>query len=121
MAFPIITYKHTNTHPDEELQNVVEQKLRSLEKYIGSETDIKCAIEMEKTGGKQTGLTHRVEANFWLAGTLYRAEATEESFEKAIDEVRDELDKEVRRAHKKRNSLLKKGGRKIKDMMRFGQ
>lgn len=121
MTFPTITYKHTNVEPDERLQQLIEQKFSALDKYIGNETDVRCAVEIEKTNGKEANKSHRVEVNFWLTGTLYRAEATDESFEKAVDEVREELDKEVRRAHKKHNSLLKKGGRKIKEMMRRGQ
>lgn len=120
MTLPHITFKHTNIDSDESLQSLVEKKFHSLDRYVGTETDVKCDVEFEKTHGKQTSQTYRVEANFWLAGVMYRAEAKDESFEKAIDEVRSELDKEMRRAHKKRNSLLKRGGRKIKQMMRFG-
>jgi len=50
-------------------------------------------------------------------GTLFRAEATEESFEKAIDEVRAEIDKSLRRAKEKHATLDKQAGREIKEQM----
>ena len=120
MAFPIINYKATNTALDPTLQKLVDQKFATLEKFVGDETDIKCDVEFEKVAPRQSGDLYRVEANLWFHGTLHRADATMDSFEKAIDEVRNELDKTLRRAAKKHDSLVKRGGRRIKEMLRFG-
>ena len=49
---------------------------------------------------------------------MFRAEATEETFEIAIDVVRNELDQAMRKSHEKRDSLKRQGGRKIKEMIR---
>ncbi|HMA78541.1 MAG TPA: ribosome-associated translation inhibitor RaiA [Candidatus Paceibacterota bacterium] len=120
MTMPIINYKATGMELDQELQTLLEAKFTSLEKYIGDETDVKCEVEFRKSAPQQNGKICAVEANIWLKGTMYRAEAAEDQFEKAIDEVREELDKELRRASKKSQSLIKRGGRKLKEMMRFG-
>ncbi|MFT7645202.1 MAG: ribosomal subunit interface protein [Candidatus Paceibacteria bacterium] len=120
MAFPMIQFKVTNTELIGELQDIMEQKLHSLEKYIGDETDVKCAVEFEKITSQHSGKIYRIETNLHVAGKLYRAESTETTFEEAIDEVRNELDKELRRANKKKETMVKKGGRIIKDMMKFG-
>lgn len=116
----MISYKGTNTELEERLQTLVDQKFQSLEKFIGNETDVKCEVEFEKVTASQSGRVHRVEANLWFAGKMYRAESTELSFEEAIDEVRNELDKELRRAHKKHDTLVRRGGRAIKQMLRMG-
>lgn len=121
MSFPIINFKATNTELDQRLQTLVDQKFSSLEKFIGDETDVKCDVEFEKVTASQSGKVFRLETNLWLAGTMYRAEATEQSFEEAIDEVRNELDKELRRANDKHDTLVKKGGRAIKEMMQNGE
>ena len=122
MTFPIIQFKATNTEMDDVLQDLTDRKLRSLEKFIqDNETDLKCEVEFEKVTAQQSGDVHRVEVNLFKEGKLYRAESTQDSFEKAVDEVRDELDKEMRRAHKKETTMLKQGGRAIKDMLRFGK
>lgn len=116
----MIQFKATNTEMIGELQDIMEQKLHSLEKYIGDETDVKCAVEFEKINAQTSGQIFRVEANLHVAGKLFRAESTETTFEEAIDEVRNELDKELRRSNKKQETLLKKGGRAIKKMLRKG-
>ena len=121
MAFPMIQFKATNTEMIGELQDIMEMKLHSLEKYIGDETDLKCAVEFEKVTAQHSGQIYRVETNLHVGGKLYRAEATETTFEEAIDEVRNELDKEMRRSNKKHETMVKKGGRIIKDMLRFGK
>lgn len=121
MAFPMIQFKATNTILEGSLQDLVEQKLKSLERYIGEATDVTCAVEFEKIGLHQSGPVHRVEVNVYRDGRLFRAEATEDSFEKAVDKVRSELDTEMNRTMKKRETLMKRGGRAIKHMLRFGR
>jgi ribosomal subunit interface protein len=121
MAFPMIQFKATNTVLEGTLQDTVERKLASLERYIGSATDLRCEVEFEKIGTHQHGPVHRVEVNLYRDGQLFRAEATEESFENAIDRVRSQLDTEMKKSLKKRETMLKRGGRAIKDMLRFGK
>jgi ribosomal subunit interface protein len=120
MAFPIIQFKATNTILEGRLQDLIEQKLVSLERYMGNATDTKCEVEFEKIGLHQNGRIYRVEANLYRNGQLFRAEATEESFEKAIDKVRSELDAEMDKTGKRRETLMKRGGRALKEMLRFG-
>lgn len=121
MAFPNLTFKHSHTDEGRHLEGVVGDKFDALQKYISDPESARCEVEFEKAAPKNSGDVYRVEANMWVSGKLYRAEATLATFEKAIDEVRNELDKEMRRAHKKRESLFRRGSRKIKDMMRWGQ
>ncbi len=119
MTFPTIKYKATNTVLQNHLQELVEEKFKTLDKYIGSETDVSCEVEFEKEAPHQNGDVYRFEANLWLKGKLYRAEATESNFEKAIAHVRSELDTELLRSHKKGESMIRRGGRKVKEMLRF--
>lgn len=119
MTFPTITFKQTNVTIDGHLPDLVEQKLITLEKFIGEAPSL-CEVEFERVTHQQTGDVHRIEVNLTVNGKLYRAESTADSFEKAIDEVRDELDKELRRARKKDDTLLKRGGRKLKELLRWG-
>lgn len=116
----MIQFKATNTELIGDLQDIMEQKLHSLEKYTGDETDIKCEVEFEKITAQNSGKIYRVEANLFLAGKLFRADSIETTFEEAIDEVRNELDKKLRRSNKKRDTMMKRGGRAIKHMLNFG-
>jgi ribosomal subunit interface protein len=119
MTIPNITFKHTDTDVDYNLQQVLTNKLEPLQKYFEEPTLIE--VEFRKEAPKSSGAVFVTEINCTIKGTLYRAVATDDSFEKGIDQARNELDKELRRAHKKRNSLFKKGARRIKEMVRWGK
>ncbi len=120
MSFPMINFKVTNAEVSDQLKTVAEHKLTSLEKYIGASPAI-CDVEFEKvTNHHQQGNVFRVEVNLEVTGKLFRAEATSESFEKAIDDVRADLENEMQSVQGKRDTLWKKGARRVKEMMRFG-
>jgi len=121
MEFPMIQYKATNVALEGKWQDLVEQKFRTLSKYLKNHTEGTCQVEFEKIVSHQNGNIHRVEANLHCEGKLFRAEATENSFELAIDQVRAELDRELAKSNEKRETLMKKGGRRIKEMLRFGK
>lgn len=117
MKFPAIHYKYNNIENAEELANLMDLKATSFEKYLKDEEVVKCEVEFEKIAPKQSGQVHRVEMNLSIDGTLYRADATENSFEQAIDEVRAEIDKEIRRAKGKQATKKKKANQVLKSHM----
>lgn len=121
MTFPTINYKYNGLSEAQILAEVVDQKLAAFDKYLGGAKSISCDVEFAKVAPKQKGQIFHLETNLLVDGTLYRAEATEESFEKAIDEVRDELDKELRKAKEKQETLDKQAGREIKEKMMAGE
>lgn len=121
MAFSTIIFKYNNTEVKEGLESLVQRKLHSLNKYIGNETDVKYEVEFEKLPSHNSGDIYRVEVNIWLSGELYRAVSTKETFEAAIDLVRDDLDRELGKDHDKRQTMIRKGGREIKEAMRNGE
>lgn len=118
MTFPTISFKHNNLEETKQLTTLVEQKFEPLQKFIQPKSVIRCSVEFEKVAAHQNGKIHRLEANLSINGTLYRAEATEESFEKAIDVVRDELDSELSKAKDKNDTLGRKAGRMFKNILR---
>ncbi len=120
MSFPQISFKHTNTPVAYLLQDKVTQKFQSLAHHVAGDTTARCEVEFKKVAPHQNGPVYRVEANVWCDGVMYRAEETAESFEKAIDSVRGEIDRELQHARTKRQSLWRKGARKMKELMRFG-
>lgn len=120
MSFPMINFKVTNTEVSDQLKDIAENKLQTLEKFVGDAPAV-CDLEFERiTNHHQNGNIHRVEVNLELNGKLHRAEATDESFEKAIDEVRAELENKLRSHQGKRETMILRGARRMKEMMRFG-
>lgn len=118
MAFPTVNYKYNNVEGAESFAGVMDKKLESLGRFIKDGVTAICDVEFEKVAEQKNGKIHRVEVTLTIDGILYRAEATEETFEQAIDEVRNELDKEIRRAKDKHDSLLKRAGRRMKELFR---
>ena len=116
----MINFKVTNAEVSDGLKDLLEQKLQTLEKFLGDAPAV-CDAEFEKETAHQSGDVFRVEVNLEVNGKLYRADATLGSFEQAIDEVRDELDKELRRANDKRDTMMKRGGRALKKMLHGGE
>lgn len=112
-----ITYKYNDLEEAKSLTSLVESKLQMLSKFVSDDASVLCEVEFEKTAPQQSGAVFRFEVNTTIDGKLYRAEATEVSFEKAIDEVRSELDKELRRAKDKNNSLLRRASRNLKERL----
>jgi ribosomal subunit interface protein len=118
MTFPSITYNFNDIAEARDLTEVLETKFTSLEKYLHDNETVSCDVEFSKVAAKQNGQIHKLSANLMVNGTLFRADATEESFEQAIDEVRSELDKELRRAKDKQATLEKQAGREAKEQLR---
>jgi len=110
-----IIYKYNDQDEAKALTTIVEHKLEMLQKFIDDGATVLCEVEFEKVAPQKSGNVFRMEANVTIDGTLYRADAVEESFEKAIDEVRSELDKELRRAKGKQTTLFRRASRKIKE------
>jgi ribosomal subunit interface protein len=107
-------FKFNDIEEAKVLKDVAEQKIGSLEKFISSPAT--CEIEFEHIASHKQGKYYRVECNLLVGGTLYRAEETEESFLEALDEVRDELAEELRRAKDKTSTQQKRKRRSFKEL-----
>lgn len=121
MQFPIINFKYNDLAEAVALSDLMQQKMQSLTKFLNESQSITCDIEFEKVSSQNVGQVYRVEINLMIDGTLFRAEATENNFETAIDEVRNELDKELRRAKGRQETLDKEAGRAAKELMQSTQ
>jgi ribosomal subunit interface protein len=121
MEFPRISTKATNIVMTPILENLLDQKFIPLGKLLENHSDTTCEIELEKIAEHQSGKIFRAEVNLYNGGKLFRAEAVEEQIEQAIDTARNELKHELQRVHGKRQSMLRRGGQALKDMLRFGR
>lgn len=102
------------------IERHIEEKVNSLDKFIDSNDESAYAkVEVEKTTNHhQKGEVFRAEINLHIAGADFRAESTAEDLYNAIDEVRDEMSKEVRRHKGKKEAKWKQGARAIKRLLR---
>lgn len=113
--------KATQCDLTDEMRNVIEARLSVLEKFVHDGQSCTLDVEVEKTNNQEADREYRGEANVTIDGTFYRAEAYGANVAVAFDKVREELRKELKRAKGKRESLFRKGARRVKDLMRFGR
>jgi ribosomal subunit interface protein len=116
-----IAIKSLRSDLPKDAKELIETKLEPLEKHLGEHADaalLECEVE-ESIAAVRAGARYRAEGNLSVNGRMFRAEALSDTLEGAIDEVRDELAREMKKAGGKRRSLVKRGGRMVKGWLRF--
>lgn len=116
-----ITIKSTGPDLTDEVKTLVEEKFSSLEKIISKSNvpaQLSCEIE-QSIAVERAGSKYRAEGNLKVDGETFRAEATGETLEDAVDNVRDQLTRTLQGARGKRRELLKRGGAALKRMLRI--
>jgi putative sigma-54 modulation protein len=100
------------------ISDYVAKKLEALEKFVENEGAVSADAEVGKTTDHhKSGDIFRAEVNLHVGGTIIRAVAEAEDLYAAIDAVKDELSEELRRHKDKRESMLRKGGETLKEML----
>lgn len=102
------------------IESYLAKKLESLGKFMKSfnQEAIIADVELGKTTRDQrTGDIFRAEINLEIGGELLRAEAETESIYASIDEVRDQIEEEIKKFKEKKDTLFKRGARSIKKML----
>ena len=114
-----ITIKATNIELAETIRDYATRKIESLEKIIKN-NEAMVAIEVGKISNHhKTGIIYRAEVNISVNGKHFRAVSAQEDIYTAIDDVRDELQREMTSRKDKTMRLFKKGAKKVKEMVRF--
>jgi len=97
------------------------EKLAHLNKFtVGMDDDsIMVNVEIGKTTHHhKSGDYFRTELNLNLNGLDFRTEATEGDLYASIDVAKDDLIEQIRQRLKKHSSLLRRGGRVLKSLLR---
>lgn len=98
----------------------IDKKIADIEKFVDKEDESTTVhVEIEKTTAHHhAGDIFRAEINLHIAGKSLRAEATKEDLYAALDEVKDEIIRELSSHKTKKQTLVKKGGRLFKSRLR---
>lgn len=111
--------KATNIELTEAISDYVEKKIGVLEKIIAKDLEALAEIEVGKTSHHHNkGDVFRAEVNLTMGDKQLRSVAVENDLYKAIDKVKDGIVREVKNAKGRKESLIKRGHRKIKGMMK---
>ncbi len=120
-----INIKSTNLELTPAIKEYIDEKIGGLEKFIQGIKDeqdfleegrspIETWVEVEKTASHQKGKIFRAECQIKIAGKSLRSESIQEDLHLAIDEVKDELQRDIKRFKETRFSRYKKAARRFK-------
>lgn len=116
--------KVTNVELTPAISAYLDEKLSHLERFINEEVkdSVLAEVEIGKiTRHHRAGEVYQAEINLSVQGKTFRAVATQEDLYAAIDVMKDEIISQIDASQKRHQTLVKKGGRAIKDMLRgFG-
>ena len=112
--------KTTNIEFTQEISDYLDKRLQSAQKLIDpNDTSVLFDIEIGKTTKHhQSGNIFRAEINLHIAGKQMRVSSEEATIINAINKVEKEIVRELRRFKGKRLRFIRKGGAKLKNLMR---
>lgn len=104
-----------------DVSSQVYEKLSVIEKYIQVNGDREILAEVELgliSKHHKKGDVYRGEINVSSDGEFYRAVSKKSTLNEVFDDLKDQIGKVVKRRVGKKDSLMRKGGRLIKKMLR---
>ncbi|MDP3965786.1 MAG: HPF/RaiA family ribosome-associated protein [bacterium] len=120
-----IRIKATNYEMTPDVESYLGERLNSLEKFIGADLNVvRCEVELGRDAGRP-----RHGANIWFAeiailvpgkDRVY-ARNNSESVNGAIDDVKEEVERQLLRERKLHRRIFRNGGAMLKRIMRFGE
>jgi len=116
-----ILIKGTNLELTPAVRQFIEEKIGEVAKYISDPgaTD-EARVEVSRTTyHHQTGDLYRAEVNLRLPGGLLRAEASRGDINTAINEVKDELQREIKKYKDSQISKRRRGERMWKRLKNY--
>ncbi len=117
-----IRIKATNIELTPAIKTYVESKIRDLEKplkYLNKNV-LKADVEIGKiTKQQRKGRVFRAEINLSMPGKLLRAESVQWDLRVAIDEIKQDMEREIRKYKGKQEAKYKRGARKAKKKIRL--
>ncbi|OIO30711.1 ribosomal subunit interface protein [Candidatus Nomurabacteria bacterium CG1_02_43_90] len=118
-----INIKTTNMEGTAALSSYVEEKLQSVEKFTlpHESEDVVAEVEIGKINNHhQSGDVFRAEVNLRVRGKSFRATSEKSDLYAAIDDMRNELVREITSHKDKARTIVRRGGGILKKMLRFG-
>ena len=116
-----INIKATNTELTPAISSYVEEKVAGLDKFIVAKDPESVLANVEiglSSKHHQSGKVFRAEINLHIGGKYIRAVSEQEDLYAAIDDMRDQVIREIKSFKEKKRDLARKGGSIIKDILR---
>lgn len=115
-----LNIKSTNMRMTPAIKSYVEEKVALIEKLIDpADTSVGANVEVGRTTKHhQSGDVFRAEINLHIAGRNLRAVSKQQDLYAAIDEMKDDVTRQLRVGKRKRIDFTRRGGAKLKKMIR---
>ena len=121
MQIRIKTTEYTMTP---ETAAYLDTRVATLEKLVDPDDESAlCEVDIGRDAGKKQHSDHMwyVEVRIVAAGLNAYAKNRAESVNAAIDDVKEEVERQLRHSKGKKSALNKKAGKSFKDWIRFGR
>lgn len=106
------------------LASYVEEKINSVEKFSVAHEEETPVVSVEigkSTNHHRSGDVFRAEANMMVRGKKFRATSSKSDLYAAIDDLREELIRELTSHKGKERALFRRGAAMVKNLIRFGK
>lgn len=114
-----INLKATNISLSPAISEYVDKRLKKVSKIVGPDPSVQCDIELARTTDHhQKGEIFRAEIHIVGASKDIYASSEKEDLYAAIDDVRDEVLRELKTKKEKQISLIRRGGARMKAMIK---
>jgi len=102
------------------ISEYIDKHMKKLDRFISpQDTSALARVEIGTiTRGQQSGEIFRAEINLHVAGKDLRSVSEKDDLYTAIIEARDDLVRSLKKYQDKKRSLVKRGGQKIKSIIR---
>src|SRR4051812_13383731 len=103
----------------EAISDYTSKRMDAITDLLKDDTTVKCDVELGRTTQHHNkGDIFRAEIHIVGKGKDLYASSEEEDLYKAIDMVRDEMLREIKSSKEKQQSLIRRGGAKLKGLLR---
>ncbi len=114
-----INVKTTTLSLTPAISQYVEKRFETFEKFFKDDSTVKFDLELARTSNHhKNGDIFRAEIHIVAKNKNLYASSEKEDLYTAIDEVRDEVLRKVKSSNDKNRSLMRKGGAKIKSLLK---
>ena len=112
--------KATKIDMTDALEEYLAKRVRKLDQFVDDEdTSAIADIELAKVlGDQRSGDIYRAEINLHISGAYLYAASEKDDLRAAIDAVKDQMVREIKEEKEKKETLMRKGARKMKQMLR---
>lgn len=114
-----INIKTTNITLTEAISDYASKRLEAVKQFLQNDETVLCDVELGKTTNHhKNGDIFRAEIHITGKDKDVYASAEESDLYRAIDIVRDDILNKIRSLKSKKISLIRRGGAKIKEMIK---